>query len=137
MAKSIFPVAGSSSFTVTSEYDGDFIEFGDATPRDETGCVTIQFNPDVEFDGQFAVVARRKRTPNDSATDAPFLPVAYIAVNVNGAASLRPLSVAVISAPGLIEVPATGLSVGLLVACTAGKCTLYLGRHAGPAVFAS
>lgn len=134
MAKSIFPIAGSSSHVVTPEYHGDFLEFGDATPRDETGVVTVQFNPDVDFVGEFGVVARRKRTPNDSATDAPFLPVAYIAVNVNGASALRPLSLATITGPGLIEVPATGLSVGVLVSCTAGKCTLYLGRHAGTAV---
>ena len=136
MAKSIFPIAGSSSKVVTSEYHGDIIEFGDATPRDETGLVTVQFNPDVTFVGEFAVVARRKRTPNDSVTDAPFLPVAYVAVNVDNVAVLRPLSVAVITGPGMIEIPATGLSVGVLVACSAGSCTLYLGRHAGPALSA-
>lgn len=131
MTKIIYP-ANAADWTASPEYDGLFLELGDATTYAQTGAVCVQFVPDVNFVGEFAVMGRPLNQPTTAAdTGAPFVPVAYVAVNVNGAAVLRPYSTATITGPGIIEVPANGLSVGLLVSCTAGTCQLWMARLAG------
>ena len=131
MTKIIYP-ATAAEWTASQEYNGLFLEVGNASPLDRTGVVVIHFVPDVDFVGEFAVLGRPRNQPATAAdTGAPFVPVGYIAVNVNGAAVDRRYSQATVTGPGIIEVPANGLSVGLLVACSAGKCDLYFARLTG------
>lgn len=131
MPNHIFP-ANDSSMVVTPTYHGEFLEFGNAADHDVVGAVLVQFNPDEAFTGQFAVVGRARYQPS-GADDSPLplMPIAYIAVNVDGAANLRTLTTAVITGPGIIEIPANGLSVGIQVSCSAGTCTLGLVRLGG------
>ena len=133
MAKNIFPVAGSAVFTATPEFDGTFVEFGPGTAQDECGVVVLQFAPDLDWVGQFIVMARRKGSPADEVT-APFIPVPYIEVNVNGAASDRHHTDAIVTSTGLIEVPAAGVSIAVLMSCSAGTCAVYISRLAGTPV---
>lgn len=133
MTKFIYP-ANATDWVASPEYDGLFLEVGNAAPQDHTGTVMIYFLPSVDYVGSFAVMGR-PRGQSSSAADpgAPFLPVAYVAVNVDGAAVERLYSTALISAPGIIEVPAHGLSIGLLVSCTQGTCQLFFARLTGAA----
>ena len=129
MPKNIFPVVNEPTFVATPEYEGNIVEFGGPSEA-ECGVVTVQFDPDVDFVGSFAVVGRWRKQSAQSV-GAPFLPIGYISVNLNGVAVDRSHSHAVIDGPGMIEVPANGLSVGVMVSCSAGSCTLYLNRLAG------
>lgn len=131
MTKIIYP-ANAQDWTASAQYDGLFLELGGGPIFDQVGAVVVQFVPDVDFVGAFAVVGRpRDQSTSPSVAQAPFVPVPYIAVNTNGAAAERTLGSAPITQQGIIEVPANGLSVGLLVACTAGTCKLYMARLAG------
>ena len=131
MTKIIYP-ANAADWMASDEYNGLFLEVGTPTLYDRTGTVMIYFRPSVDFTGSFAVMGRPRNQPT-TADDigAPFVPVGYIAVNVDGAAVDRLYSSATISGPGIIEVPAHGLSIGLLVACTAGTCQLWFARLEG------
>lgn len=131
MTKIIYP-ANAADWTASQEYNGLFLEVGTSGTTDRTGVVVIQFVPDVDFVGEFAVMARPRNQPTTAAdTGAPFLPVGYIAINVNGAAVDRLYSSALVTGAGIIEVPANGLSVGLLVSCTGGTCDLHFARITG------
>lgn len=131
MTKIIYP-ANAASWVASQEYHGLFLELGDATSYDRTGTITVFFVPSVDFVGEFAVMGRPREQPTTAAdTGAPFVAVGYIAVNVNGVAVNRLYSTATITQQGIIEVPANGMSVGLLVSCTAGTCKLYFGRVEG------
>ena len=118
------------TFVATTEYDGDFVELGTGAADDEVGAVCIQFAPTIDFVGEFIVMGRNRKSPAQSVT-APFLPIPYIRVNVANVASDRAISSATITTTGMIEVPANGLSVAVLMSCSAGSCTLYLTRLAG------
>lgn len=128
MSKTFFPIG--RVFTIDSTNNGDFGEFGPGAGSSEAGLVTVQFNPDVNFVGSFGVVARAMGQDAKDA-NAPFLPIPYIRVNVNGAASDRAVVSDVVTGPGIIEIPANGQSVGLLVGCEAGTCTVFPIRLAG------
>lgn len=133
MAKAIFPVANSPVFVATPEYDGNFVEFGPGAANDECGVVILQFAPDVDWVGQFIVMGRRKGSPAD-AVSAPFIPIPYLEINVGGVASDRHHSDAIITTTGLIEVPCPGVSVAVLMSCSAGTCAVYISRVAGTPV---
>lgn len=128
MSKTFFPIG--RVFVVDATNDGDFGEFGAGAGASEVGLVAVQFNPDVDFVGSFSVVGRAMGQDAKDA-DVPFLPIPYVRVNVNGAASDRAIVSAAITGPGIIEIPANGQSVGLLIGCSAGTCTVFPIRLAG------
>lgn len=129
MTKIIFP-ANAADWTASEQYDNNILDLGNSGTWDAVGAVVVQFSPDNGFVGSFAVVGRARYQPELSPTVA-FMPVPYVAVNVNGAAVLRTLTTDTITGPGIIEIPANGLSAGLAVLCSAGSCRLSIVRLSG------
>lgn len=129
MTDSIYPVQG-PILTATSEFDGNFLEFGAGSASATTGMLTIQFTPDIDWDGQFVVMAR---TAGQHAKVArvPFLPVTYRRLNVNGAVADRGYTADPITSAGMIEVPANGQSIALLMSCADGTCQVAISRVSG------
>mgnify|MGYP001612339619 CR=1 FL=1 len=129
MTKIIFP-ANAADWLASPQYNNNILDLGNSGTWDAVGAVVVQFSPDVDFAGSFAVVGR-VRYQSETTPQASFIPVPYIAVNVDGAAVLRTLTTDVITGPGIIEIPANGLAAGLAVLCSAGSCRLSLVRLAG------
>ena len=129
MTKIIYP-ANAADWTASPQYDNNILDLGNSGTWDAVGAVVVQFSPDVDFEGSFAVMGRARYQP-ELATTVAFVPVPYIAVNVDGAAVLRTLTTDVITGPGIIEIPANGLAAGLAVLCSAGSCRLSIIRLAG------
>lgn len=116
---------------ITTEDNGDWIEIGPASTPKFVGTFAIQFNPDITFAGEFLIGAR---LAGAAATEAglPFLPVPYRRVTVNNVASDRTYVSDVITGASKIEVPASMDSIGILVECTAGTCTIVSMDMQGP-----
>lgn len=112
-------------FVVKPDDDGKIADMGPPSTGTIGGAYIIQFIPSEDFTGQFAVLGRVYGKPSVEDGGAQFATIPYRAINTNGtAATSRDVVTAVITGPGIIEVPASGLSVGLLIACSAGSCTV-------------
>lgn len=129
MTDNIYPV-NTQVFTATTEFDGNFLEFGGPTPQGQVGVVTLQFTPDVDWDGQFVVMARAQG--NDArVARVPFVPVSYKRINVGGAVADRGYTADAITGIALIDVPTNAQSIGLLMSCMAGTCQIAISRAIG------
>ena len=130
MTNNVYPVAIDQSVTVTTEFDGDFIEFGAGSANATVGMLSLTFAPDIDWDGQFVVMARTAgQKPLEAG--APFLPVSYKRLNVNGAVADRGYTADAITSAGMIEVPANGVSIAVLTSCAAGSCKVFIARCSG------
>ena len=132
MAKTIFPKMNDTVIDVTTEYDGNIMEFGSATAYDEVGVVTLQFNPSETFEGEFIILARTRGEVAKLA-NVPLVPVQYIVANCDNVAADRSFSSAPITGSGIIEVPSNGLSIGALIGIRTGSCQIAVMRLAGTA----
>ena len=111
-------------FVVTPAVHGDILDLGPGASGSLVGTVTIQFQPDVNFVGSFVLVAR---SMGQQAKDnnAAFLPIPYHRATVNNVASDYAIVSDQISGACLIDIPANGKDIGLLVSCTAGSCAIF------------
>lgn len=114
----------SRKHTITAADNGLFLELGPGATAQSVGVFTLQFNPDTDYDGS-VVVMGRVFGPAAADANVPPLPISYRALTVNNvAADFSVVSAAAITGPTMIQVPSNGVSIGLLVAVTAGSCTL-------------
>lgn len=122
----------SGTYKVVSDADtGNTLEFGESG-TEEAGFLTFQLQTS-GFTGSFTVVGRSK---GETAllNSAAFVPVPYIRVALNGAASDRTVVSAALTTSAIIEVPSSGMSVGLAVTCSAGTCKIFVSRNHGTPV---
>ena len=111
-------------YVVTSVDDGKYLVLGEPSPT-SVGVWSVTFAPDDNWVGSFQVTGRaRGKGAGDDA--AGYGGVGYIRVQLNGAAADYGLTNDAISGHATILVPASGLSVALACAWTAGTCTLYM-----------
>ena len=125
--------ASNRKYTITPAANGDILEIGPASTPAFVGTFVIQFNPDVLFVGEIVVLAR---LTGKAAEDAglPFLPVPYRRVTVNNVASDYTFVDDAITGATKIQIPSSMDSIGLLVACSAGSCTVVCQDVQGPSV---
>ena len=114
-----------NAYRVTTVDHGMFCVLGTVSPR-TVGLWSVQFVPDQSFVGQLGVVGRI--AGKDATDDAVgFGSIPYRRVQLGGVASDNAMVADAIPHTGaLILVPASGLTVALLVDCTAGFGDVYL-----------
>lgn len=103
-----------------------YLEIGPAGTTQQTSTMMIQFNPNDQFAGNFAVLGKML---GQAAQDRnmPFVPIPYRVGSLNNIAQIDangngwPWSTALIAGPAVIRVPAAGLSVILLIGLDAGQ----------------
>lgn len=122
-------------YDVTTNDNGKVLFFGGAADG-RVGTMFIQFVPNLQFQGQFAVVARPYGAPANTdgvaMVDYPFR-----RVSVNGAASDRTITnntATPLTSGFIIEVPANGVVLGLLTSCVAGGGVVYSWPLNGPSL---
>lgn len=129
---------GSRKVVVTAATLADstdsILELGPAGTTQQVSTMTIQFVPDLAWNGEVVVVGR---SLGQAAQDgnAPFVPIPYRRVSLDNAASDRALVSDPITGTATIEVPANGLSIGLLgAAAPTGSLTAYPWDLQGPSL---
>ena len=78
-------------------------------------------------------VKARSRVEQASNDDAPFLPVPYLKLNLNGAVALAVYDSAPITGDSIILIPATGLQIALDVVYSGGTGRIYWSPMEGAA----
>ena len=116
---------------VTPARHGDILELGPASSQASVATFVIQFNPDMFFTGAFVVMARLAG-PVPVDVDLPFMPVSYRRVTVNNVASDRTYVADQITGATKIELPSSMDSIGLMVSCLTGSCTIVSWGLQGP-----
>ena len=110
-------------YLITPDDHGQILELGPGGNNQWTGTFILQFSPDSRWNGSLIVMAK---VSGQAGLDAniPFVPVPYRRVSLNNAASDYAITADTLVLPlgGKIQVPASGDSIGLLVACTTGSC---------------
>jgi len=124
----IYPI--DRAYKVTTLDHGNIGEFGLPTGSGgATSCVgtyLVQIVPSVDFAGSFGVVGRAQGLGIPSDTESvPFVQIPYRQIYVAGAPVSYTFSTAVLTDACLIQVPANGVSLGLLFSCTAGHAWVY------------
>lgn len=109
---------------VTVANNGDILDLGPAGTGGTVATYMIQFVASLNFIGQFGVMGRLYGTPSVDVAGSQFASIPYRRVNVNGLASDYDMVTDVITGSGIIQVPANGLDVGLLVAISQGTCAI-------------
>jgi hypothetical protein len=121
-------------YAVTVADHGKIIFLGDASPGARVATMFIQFVPSQSFTGTFAVVARAFGKPA-SDNGVSFIDYPFRRVVVAGVASDRTITTNTatpLADAFVVEVPANGVVIGLLTACTAGGGVLYSWPLNGP-----
>jgi len=108
---------------VTIADNGNTIVLGRATTPQSVGVFEIQFNPDTNFNGSFIVVAH-VGPPGPNIPTMPFMPISYRRINIGNVAQDWAIVSAPITGAAIIQVPANGLSIGLLTNVLAGTCDI-------------
>lgn len=111
-------------YTVSAQDHGNTLVLGNTSLGDQAGAWLIEFSPGPGWTGGFQVVGRAM-TPVADADNLAFLPVPYRKINIGGTASDYSFDTAQQAGLFVIQVPASGMSIGLLVSCTAGTGRLY------------
>lgn len=109
--------------TITTDDNGKFVEYGPAGTTMFVSTMLMQFAPTAGFVGSLLLHGKMLGPAGETA---PFLPIAYRRVNVAGLVSDYALSPDPIMAAGIIQVPANGMTLALLVTCSAGACQVYM-----------
>ena len=129
----IFPAG--SPFRILPAQNGQTLSFGSTSDENPNGAWHLMFVPSVDYDGSIAVVGR---TPRISTADltVPWIPVPYRRITLNNVASdYAIVSTAItLDGPYQILVPATGMAIGILVACNAGQCMVYSQKMTGSTI---
>lgn len=117
------------AFKITSANNGDIAELGPAGGQD-ISAFCIQFAPDINWVGQIAVLGKAfgKAAAQQGAI---FTPVPYRRVSLANIASDYAFVSDLIVDQAIILVPAYGLSIGLLQACSAGYMDVSMWRLDG------
>lgn len=119
--------AGARRYVVTTSTANmagwPFLELGPAGTTQQVSTMVIQFTPTVDFVGQFVVCGRNLGVAANEV-DVPFVPVPYRRVNLNNLASDYTIVSDPISGVAKIAVPASGDSIALLCAISAGQMTI-------------
>ena len=111
----------------TSQVPGfPYLELGPPGTTQTDGVMVIEFNPDLNFAGNFVVLGK---ILGQAALekDTPFVPIPYRVGNLNGVAQVDtngngwPWSTAPISGAAVIRVPGGGLSIILEIGLDAGQ----------------
>ena len=112
----------SRKFGFSTDDNGDFLEIGPAGTSSAGGVMVIQFIPSAN--AVYSVIIHGKVFgPAAQDAAAPFMPIGYRRTTVNNVAALDPtLTADPITGPSTIQVPSNGISIALLVACSAGTC---------------
>lgn len=110
-------------YRITTADHGLFPTLGNVSDQ-ETGAWHVTFVPDESFVGSIAIVGRA--SGKDIREDGyGFGSIPYRRVQVGGVASDNALTTATNSTGMIAIIPADGLSVAILVDCTAGFGFLY------------
>lgn len=116
-------VPASNRFNIVKPANnGDILEFGPGGSISQVGFLEFEFAPSPDFVGSFKVMGKMMGV---SGATAPFLPVSYRRVNINALASDYAIVADDVVPAAIIRVPASALSIGLLVTCTVGTCQIY------------
>lgn len=113
----------------TADLPGNpFIELGVAGTQTLNSMMAIQFNPSVDFAGNFAIMARTMGAASD-LNDTPFVPVPYRIGSLNDVAQITagqgwPWVSDLIASSALIFVPSSGLSICVLNGLSAGSMSI-------------
>lgn len=117
------------SFRFTATDNGSIIEIGPPVTQG-VGTIMLQFSPSMDWNGQLTVMG--KILGQDAqAKGAPFVPVPYRSVDQGNFAAAYDMISNAIADTGIIQVPANGLSIGFLVACSAGFMDVFVYRLDG------
>lgn len=119
------------SYTITASDDGYLLELGPAATTGHVGTYVLQFNPTLSFSGQIQVQGRVFGAAAESAS-LPFEAIPYRRVTVAGVAQQYELVSDMITGACIIQVPANGMSVALLVSCLQGDCAVVSWDLNGP-----
>jgi hypothetical protein len=111
----------SRKFGIMPSDNGDILEIGPAGTSSSGGVMAIQFVPDVNYSGSVVLVGKVFGTAAQDA-GAAFMPISYRRVTVNNVASDYSIVSDAITGATTIQVPSNGISIGLLVTCSAGSC---------------
>ena len=119
------PANVGKAYYVTPSDNGATLFLGDASSS-RTSVKTIHWVPTLPITGNGFSVVARIYGPQTDKNGTPFLPVPYRRVNLQGVASDRALVSASLPIEGfLIEVPANGQTIAIVVSCTSGGGWLY------------
>lgn len=124
----IKPVS-SRFYLVTTADQGDILEFGPAASAGNVGVFTFEFAPSLDFLGSFKVMGK---VFGLAAAPGPFLPIAYRRVNINALASDYAIVADDVVPAAIIQVPANGMKIAMLVTVTQGTCGIYSWDMQGP-----
>src|ERR1700742_3619813 len=105
------------SYLVTPLDNGQLLELGPAGTTTSVSTYVVQFNIDGSWSGSFVVMGRTMGTAADQA-NVPFEPIPYRRVSLNNVAQEYAIVSDPIGTAAIIQAPATGMSIGLLVACS-------------------
>ncbi len=122
----------SRSQRIGPEHSGRFAVLGNVSTV-EVGTWRIQFYPDEAFTGTLTVMGRSAGKDAHDA-DVGFGTIPYRRIQLNGVASDRSLVTdgVPIATDFIIEVPASGLALALLLDCTTGSGLILSQPLAGP-----
>ena len=109
---------------------GKIIFLGNASDG-RVGTFTIEFVPDASWSGTFAVLGRVYGKPA-SDNGVGFSPIPYRRICLNNVASDRAIVSDVLTGHFIIEVPASGLAIGLLASVQASGGVVYNWPLNGP-----
>lgn len=117
---------------LTPTNNGDLFKLGNTSNEDDVGGWILTLVPtDGNFAGSFVVLGRNAmKTASDN--NAPFIPIPYRTVCTNNVAADYSFSAAPITGTSMVIVPAYGIAIAVLVACTAGSANLYSNPINGP-----
>lgn len=118
-------------YVMTPLDNGLILDLGPAGVAGSTGVFTIQFTPDVQWNGSIVVMGVIMGSASDNA-QIPFLPVPYRRVTVNNVASDYNMVIDQITGATKIQVPSNGDAIGLEVSVTQGTCTVASWDMNGP-----
>jgi hypothetical protein len=112
-------------FIVQPAQDGNIAVLGNTQDENPSGAISVSFYPSFDFTGSFAVVGRPPGI-STSDTSVPWQAIPYRLVSLQDVASDYSFKSDTINTAAIIHVPANGLAVGLLVACSAGTTQLWI-----------
>ena len=120
----IFPVTG-PKFVVQVAQDGLVAVLGNTSDENPSGAISLSIYPSQDFTGSFAIVGRPPGI-STSDTTVPWQAIPYRLVTLQDTASDYSFKSDTIAQAAIIHIPANGLAVGVLIACSAGTAQFYI-----------
>lgn len=112
-------------FLVQPAQDGNIAVLGNTQDENPSGAISVSVYPSQDFAGSFAIVGRPPGI-STSDTSVPWQAIPYRLVSLQDVASDYSFKSDTISQAAIIHVPANGLAVGILIACSAGTTQLWI-----------